>query len=157
MPEDVAPDRRCFVKTMGLLGATTILAGVPTVAYVVAPALQRGGDKWIELADVSNLEPGQVKMLVYELVVKDGWKTLPMRDFVWVKAKDGGELTVFSYTCPHLGCNVVWRDDCDGFECPCHSARFDGDGRPLSGPPSRPLTVLAHRVEDGKLHVRRRV
>jgi Rieske Fe-S protein len=51
----------------------------------------------------------------------------------------------------------VWRDERKGFECPCHSARFDGDGHPLSGPPSRPLTVLDHRVEDGKLRVRRSV
>ena len=39
------------------------------------------------------------------------------------------------------------------FECPCHTGRFDPEGQPVSGPPKKPLFLLPHKVEEGKLMV----
>ena len=50
-------------------------------------------------------------MLSYEFMVKDGWLVLPQRGFVWAKTEDGGKLRVFSSTCTHLACNVIWREE----------------------------------------------
>lgn len=49
--------------------------------------------------------------------------------------------------CTHLGCSVLRRPE--GFECPCHGARFDLLGTPLSGPATRPLTWLRVSVRRG--------
>ncbi len=47
-------------------------------------------------------------------------------------------LSAISGRCTHLGCSLLLEPE--GFACPCHGARFDRDGRPLSGPAPRPLT-----------------
>jgi Rieske Fe-S protein len=92
-------------------------------------------------------------MLSYEFMVKDGWLVLPQRGFVWAKNEADGKIKVFSSTCTHLACNVIWQEGAKIFECPCHSGRFDADGQPIAGPPTKPLIVLEHKIEDDNLMV----
>jgi Rieske Fe-S protein len=153
MAKEGGAGRRDFVKLAGLAGAAALLTGVPLAAYVIAPALNKGTSKWIDLGAMDGLAPGQVHMLSYEFMVKDGWLVLPQRGFVWVAVAAADELTVFSSTCTHLSCNVIWREAAQVFECPCHSGRFSAAGQPIAGPPKRPLAVLSHKIEDGKLKV----
>lgn len=60
----------------------------------------------------------------------------------------GGELSAYSQVCTHLSCAVVYRRGEDRLFCPCHNGVFacgagaDG-GRPLEGPPQRPLPRIA--------------
>jgi Rieske Fe-S protein len=86
-------------------------------------------------------------------MVKDGWLVLPQRGFVWAKTDSNGKMTVFSSTCTHLACNVIWREENQVFECPCHTGHYNSDGQPIAGPPTRPLAVLEHKVEEGNLMV----
>lgn len=51
--------------------------------------------------------------------------------------------SALSLTCTHLGCTV--EQTTDGFTCPCHSSRFDTDGKVTHGPASKALHSL--RVE----------
>jgi len=146
--------RRDFVLTMALAGGAALLTGVPLGIYVVAPAVGRSIDKWIDLGDVKNLPGDGFEMRSYEFLVKDGWLVLPQRGFVWVRRGEGQEMKVFSSTCTHLACNVIWQRETGIFECPCHSGRFDGQGRPIAGPPTRPLKELAYKVEQETLKVR---
>ncbi|MFQ5608228.1 MAG: ubiquinol-cytochrome c reductase iron-sulfur subunit [Candidatus Zixiibacteriota bacterium] len=44
-----------------------------------------------------------------------------------------------SSICTHLGCNVKWNSDRNGFDCPCHGSKFDGAGKNISGPAPKPL------------------
>ncbi|MBT5366626.1 MAG: Rieske (2Fe-2S) protein, partial [Nitrospinaceae bacterium] len=60
------------------------------------------------------------------------------RKFLLVRSK-GENVRAFSTTCTHLGCQVHWRPDEKIFFCPCHDGVFDADGKPVSGPPPRPL------------------
>ncbi len=147
------PGRRAFIKTAALAGAAIALTGVPLLTYVVAPALKKGTTKWIDFGPADQLKPGEVEMLSYEFMVKDGWIVLPQRGFVWAKSEGPDNITVFSSTCTHLACNVIWNKQLKRFECPCHSGFFDVSGRPIAGPPTRPLVVLEHKVEEGKLMV----
>jgi Rieske Fe-S protein len=94
-----------------------------------------------------------VKMLPYKVLVKDGWMVLPREGLICAKTTADGGLTVFSAVCPHLGCSVRWAEATATFECPCHSGRFDSDGRPIAGPPTKPLVRLEHKVESGRLLV----
>ena len=48
---------------------------------------------------------------------------------------------VIDLTCPHRGCQVNQTDE-NYFECPCHGARFDIEGRAVMGPTTKDLTVL---------------
>ena len=149
----VNADRRDFLEAAALSGMVVLITGIPLASYVIAPALKKGIGKWIDFGSAENLTPGVVSMLTYDFMVKDGWLVLPQRGFIWVKVEPDRRLTVFSSTCTHLACSVVWREAEHIFECPCHSGIYDADGRPIAGPPQRPLDVLKHKIEDGKLMV----
>lgn len=61
-------------------------------------------------------------------------------------------LRAVSLTCSHLGCAIEERNF--GFECPCHSSRFDPNGNVLKGPATGNLRNLrVEELEDGNLHV----
>ena len=57
-------------------------------------------------------------------------------------------LYALSGRCTHLGCSVMRQPE--GFDCPCHGARFDLQGRPISGPATRPL--MWYRVSVDEQH-----
>jgi nitrite reductase/ring-hydroxylating ferredoxin subunit len=59
----------------------------------------------------------------------------------------------FSQACTHLSCAVVPRMDEGRIYCPCHDGVFDmQSGRPLAGPPQRPLTRIAVDVRQGTVY-----
>lgn len=149
----VNAERRAIIKTSVLCGGIVTLLGIPLTGFFVSPALKKGAGKWVDFGAVQNLNPGTVEMLTYDFMVKDGWQALPQRGFVWAKTEADGNIRIFSSTCTHLACNVIWRSQENIFECPCHSGRFDADGRPVAGPPTRPLSVLNHKIEDDNLLV----
>ena len=61
-------------------------------------------------------------------------------------------LHAISMTCSHLGCTIEERNF--GFECPCHSSRYDPDGAVLKGPATTSLRKLrVEKSDDGNLHV----
>jgi nitrite reductase/ring-hydroxylating ferredoxin subunit len=69
-----------------------------------------------------------------------------------VREKDGAFLAL-SLTCPHLGCSVLWNEETQQFDCPCHSSSFDRRGIVLSSPAPRPLDFLPVIIEEGKVKV----
>jgi Rieske Fe-S protein len=61
-------------------------------------------------------------------------------------------LRALSLTCSHLGCTIEERNF--GFECPCHSSRYDMEGVVLKGPATANLPRLrVEETDDGNLHV----
>ncbi|HEX2997859.1 MAG TPA: Rieske (2Fe-2S) protein [Anaerolineales bacterium] len=61
-------------------------------------------------------------------------------------------LRALSLVCSHLGCTIEERNF--GFECPCHSSRYDLNGAVLKGPSTADLRKLrVEESEDGHLHV----
>ena len=145
--------RRAFLTTSVLAGGAVVLAAIPVVSTIVLPSLKKGAGKWIEFGKADKLSPDDFSMLSYEFMVKDGWIDLPQRGFVWAKADSQAGVKVFSSTCSHLACNVIWNKDTRMFECPCHTGRFAPDGQPVAGPPKKPLFLLPHKIEEGKLLV----
>ena len=61
----------------------------------------------------------------------------------------GGDVAAFRTLCPHRGCQV--RAVAAGtINCFCHGSRFwIGDGVPVGGPATEPLTPVAVTVVDG--------
>lgn len=65
---------------------------------------------------------------------------------------DKAGLRAISLACSHLGCTIEERNF--GFECPCHSSRYDLNGTVLRGPATANLRALRiEESEDGNLHV----
>lgn len=145
--------RRAFITTSVLAGGAFILAAIPILSTVVIPSLKKGVGKWVDFGKAEKLTPDDFSMLSYEFMVKDGWVDLPQRGFIWARTDAKAGVKVFSSTCSHLACNVIWNKDTRMFECPCHTGRFDPQGQPVAGPPKKPLFLLPHKVEEGKLIV----
>lgn len=146
-------ERREFLKTAALAAGATMLCGVPLVSFVGAPAFEKSAGRWIDFGPIEELGRERIEMLPYEFMVKDGWQVLPQRGFVWARVEKTGTVTVLSSKCTHLACNVIWREEAGIFQCPCHSGRFDEQGRVIGGPPTRPLVRLDHQVDEGRLRV----
>ena len=66
----------------------------------------------------------------------------------------GGRLVAYSQKCTHLSCAVVPEPEKKRLKCPCHNGCFELEhGRPIAGPPRRPLPLirLAER-DDGYIY-----
>ena len=151
--EDYQNQRRAFIKTTVLGSGTVLLLGIPLISYFVAPSLKKATGKWVDFGAIDDLTPGSIEMLTYEFMVKDGWLVLPQRGFVWAKTNQDRAIKVFSSTCTHLACNVIWQEESNHFICPCHSGRFDSHGNPVAGPPTKPLSTLESKIEEDNLLV----
>jgi len=57
-----------------------------------------------------------------------------------------GGVVARSLLCSHFGCRVRWQPEAARYHCPCHEGAFDGEGRPVGGPPTRPLRALPVEV-----------
>jgi Rieske Fe-S protein len=145
--------RRAFITTSMLAAGAGVLAAIPVVSTIVLPSLKKGVGKWVDLGKADKLSSDDFSMLTYEFMVKDGWVDLPQRGFVWARTDPKAGVKVFSSTCSHLACNVIWNKDTRMFECPCHTGRFNPEGQPVAGPPKKPLLLLAHKMEEDKLLV----
>jgi menaquinol-cytochrome c reductase iron-sulfur subunit len=153
MNQNFDTERRRLLKTAALAGTACLITGCPLISYAIAPALRKAAATWVDVGQAAALAQSGVKMLPYKYLAKDGWMVLPREGLICAKTASDGRLTTFSSICPHLGCSVRWAEATATFECPCHSGRFDADGRPIAGPPTKPLVRLEHKVESGKLLV----
>ncbi|MEJ5226576.1 ubiquinol-cytochrome c reductase iron-sulfur subunit [Thermodesulfovibrio sp.] len=62
-------------------------------------------------------------------------------------------LIALSPVCTHLGCFVNFDKNDNEFVCPCHSGRYDTEGKVISGPPKEPLQRLPVKFENNKTYV----
>lgn len=60
-------------------------------------------------------------------------------------------LTARVLLCTHFGCPIAWNAARQLYLCPCHEGAFDATGRPVAGPPTRPLRSLPVQVEAGRV------
>lgn len=100
--------------------------------------------------------PRQVQVLSAALSdIPDGesllGKDLSGRKFLLVRSGDG--VRAFSTTCTHLGCQVHWKSEDKAFICPCHDAVFNGDGKPVKGPPPTPLAQYPVEIRGSSIFV----
>lgn len=66
---------------------------------------------------------------------------------------EDGQYIAFGQKCTHLSCAVTPDLANNRFLCPCHKGCFDAStGRPLSGPPRRPLPRITLEVRDGVIY-----
>lgn len=129
----LATRREAFARLFGLAGVSGI--GAQTAGCTpepIGPAPAR--------LPLSALPPGgRVRVLHRGDPVELRW--------------DGEKVAGRSLLCTHQGCEVRWRLEVERYRCPCHQGMFDAAGKPLSGPPLRPLREITVRVEAGMILV----
>ena len=153
-------NRREFIKgaTAVIGGLITAVIGLPTIAYLIDPALQESAkEAWIPVGKLADIPLGKPTPFSFTRVQVNGWERTSTSHggFVIRKSDDPNDLLILNSRCTQLGCTVNWKDEANAFLCPCHDAKFDATGKVLDGPPPRPLDRFADfRVnEEGVLEI----
>lgn len=64
-----------------------------------------------------------------------------------------GQYVAYGQKCSHLACAVVPQLERSELHCPCHNGYFEAaGGRPIAGPPRRPLPLVTLEVRDGVVY-----
>lgn len=148
-------DRRAFLSRV--VGAFSIfitgLLGLPIFRFISA-SLAEEQASWYPIGLARDIPEG-VSRVTFDRVVRDGWLSRPVEEYVWVHKKPDGSVVVFEPHCTHLGCAYDWNEKAAQFQCPCHGGKFNADGTRIAGPPPRPLDRFELRWDDGVLKIRK--
>jgi len=147
--------RRRFM-TVGGQAAGGIAAAaflLPALGFAVGPLFKSTPVRWESVGpeDMFNEDNYIPVVLTLDPTIGEAGKTT-----VYVRKKNlaidtdpydkGTPYIAISTRCAHLGCPVRWVDAAERFICPCHGGVYDLLGRPVSGPPVRPLDRFYSRV-----------
>ena len=156
MPKSHPVTRRDFVLVVTTLIGSMIgaVVGLPALAYLVSPAVKvQKSEDWIPLGPLENFPAGSPTPFSFVRVKENGWEKTANSYGVYVVRGSGDTVTVLSNVCTHLSCRVTWKEDAQGYICPCHDANFDIQGKVTAGPPPRPLDTYQTKIEDGSVFI----
>jgi arsenite oxidase small subunit len=120
--------RRELVKFMTL--GSVLLAGANWITAIAGKLLHRGSHAERDIGAASLLEQSGALLFRYP---GDQDPCIAVRT-------PEGKLVAYSQVCTHLSCAVVYDRSENALLCPCHKGAFNLEqGRPIAGPPSRPL------------------
>lgn len=140
-PEDHYVARRDFVKYLTL----TSLAFSAGQIWLVAQnwwRRRRGRPPEKRIAALASIAPGS--SITFKYPGDDD-------DAILVRAPDGA-LVAYGQECTHLSCAVIPKPEKGMIHCPCHEGLFDlMTGRPVAGPPRRPLDRIVLEVRNGQV------
>jgi Rieske Fe-S protein len=141
VPDDDALARREFTKFLVLTSG----------AFVA-------GQCWIGLMSLLRTEqPLPDKRIAAERDVRPGGVVefrYPTDDdpCLLIRLRDG-RLVAYGQQCSHLSCAVIPEPERGHLRCPCHNGFFEiTEGRPIAGPPRRPLPRIKLEVRDGVIY-----
>jgi Rieske Fe-S protein len=152
MPIPASPHEPGRRKTLALLVNTTVAAigaafSVLLGVFAVRPARGATTERWVRAGTLGDLTPNVPVPRVLSVPRTDGWYRARARETVFLVWDGAKQVKVFSATCSHLGCQVLWDLEAKKFRCPCHGGAYDANGQVLEGPPPRPLTTIDARVD----------
>jgi Rieske Fe-S protein len=140
-PQDEYISRRDLTKFMAL----TSMAFVTGQIVILGQSLVRPREPLPRMAigTVDELPVGGSKVFGYPAEA-DQRVLIRLGEEQWV---------AYDQKCTHLLCPVFPRFEDGNLHCPCHNGYFDiGDGRPIAGPPRRPLPRVELEIEDGVIY-----
>lgn len=93
------------------------------------------------IIDLPNIIFSQTKSFFGPKLIKNkSW----YKDNITFITKDGKSLAIYKdkegkkhiihNKCPHFGCSLIFNEEEKTWDCPCHSSRFDIDGKCIKGP-----------------------
>jgi Rieske Fe-S protein len=145
-PVDAAEDnyvaRRDFTKFLVLTSAAFATGQLAIVAQQVLGG-REAAPAPLAVVEADRLPVGGAKPFAYP----------GPTDACLLVRVDERTFVAFSQECTHLSCAVVPEPDRNRFFCPCHEGAFDlTTGRPVAGPPKRPLPRVTLEVRDGVVY-----
>ncbi|HKB06236.1 MAG TPA: Rieske 2Fe-2S domain-containing protein [Gemmataceae bacterium] len=141
VPEDDHVARREFVKFL-VLTSGAFAAGQCWIA-LAGPGRDRGPFPRKPVATTAELEERRTVEFHYP---DDHEPCLALR-------LGPGRYVAYGQKCSHLACAVVPHLDRGELHCPCHNGYFEAEGgRPVAGPPRRPLPLVHLEVTDGVVY-----
>jgi Rieske Fe-S protein len=146
--------RRFMVGGANAAGAVATAAFVlPALGFAIGPIFKSTPVRWEAVGPESTfteLNYIPVVLTVNPTIGEAGKTTVYVRKFNAAIDTDpydkGTPYIAISTRCAHLGCPVRWVDAAERFICPCHGGVYDLLGRPVGGPPVRPLDRFYTRV-----------
>jgi len=145
-PVDTAQDgyvaRREFTKFLGLTSFAFVV-GQFWIALQNRWRRTRGQPPTVAVGKLATLPVGATMTFHYP---NDTDPAILLRP-------DENTLLAYRSQCTHLQCPVLPEIDQKRLHCPCHAGYFDmGTGRPISGPPRRPLPRIKLEVREGVIY-----
>ena len=135
--------RRTFLDWLlmgGLLAWGTAVVA-PVLTYVWPSQKHGPNSQTVSAGKVDDFAEWQHKMIA-----------LDNKPVIVVRTPQG--FLAYSAICTHLGCIVGWDAGRRQIACPCHAGFFDLNGRPVAGPPPRPLTEQSVVVINNEVMVK---
>jgi menaquinol-cytochrome c reductase iron-sulfur subunit len=139
------------VHTAGAIAASAFL--LPSIAFAFGPIFKSTPVRWESVGPTDMFTEFNYIPVVLTLnpqIGEVGKATVYVRKFNPAIDTDpydrGKKFIALSNRCAHLGCPVRWVDAAERFICPCHGGVYDLLGRPVGGPPVRPLDRFYTRV-----------
>jgi Rieske Fe-S protein len=144
--------RRDFIKvTTGAIGGFIAgVLGIPSIAYMISPALREDkAGKPMPIGKLEDIPIGTPHPFSFTITKVNGWERTAASygGFILRKSEDPNDILVLSSRCTHLSCRVNWNETAGAFLCPCHDAKFSKEGEVLDGPPPEPLGHFTHEVD----------
>lgn len=133
--------RRDFTKFMVLISASFVV-GQGWIALKTLGSRHSGREPR-PIARIDDIAIGQAAIFAYP----------GEHDTCLLVRATEREFLAYSNKCSHLSCPVTPDVGAGRLLCPCHHGSFDlATGRPLAGPPRRPLARIVLEVHDGTIY-----
>ncbi|MEZ4399665.1 MAG: ubiquinol-cytochrome c reductase iron-sulfur subunit [Kofleriaceae bacterium] len=159
-PPDGGDSRRRFLQLAtcavgGGLGAAVLIPAARLLAHPLGRSIVSASSEPIDAVAVKDVGVEPLRVPLVARRVADAWAatTNVVLGAAWLRRTPDGSIAAYSAECPHKGCAVGYTPAAKRFECPCHSATFDIDGKRLSGPAERGLDPLDLTVVDGRIKI----
>jgi menaquinol-cytochrome c reductase iron-sulfur subunit len=147
--------RRTFLMRLSLgLGALCAAAvTLPGIGFVLAPLFKKQTELWRSVGTLDDFKIGETVAVSFLDASPLEWAGVTARTAAWLRRLSEDNFVAFAVNCTHLGCPVRWKPASNLFMCPCHGGVYYNDGRVAAGPPPRPLTQYAVRIQDGTVQI----
>ncbi len=145
-------------NAVGIVAAASFT--LPALGFAVGPIFKSTPHRWETAGPVDQFPENNYIPVVITLtpgIGEAGQATVYVRKRNPALDTDRYDLhtsfIAITSRCAHLGCPVRWVDAAERFICPCHGGVYDLLGRPVGGPPVRPLDRFYTRVRGGYVEI----
>jgi menaquinol-cytochrome c reductase iron-sulfur subunit len=142
----------------GIVATTAFV--LPALGFAVGPIFKSTPHRWETVGTVDYFNDANYTPVVLTVapgIGEAGKTTVYVRKFNPAIDTDrydrGTRFIAITSRCAHLGCPVRWVDAAERFICPCHGGVYDLLGRPVGGPPVRPLDRFYTRVVGNEVQI----
>src|SRR5215472_15465461 len=101
-------DRRSFLTRMFrfLQAGIALFLAIPIIRYLVSSTFAGGPSEgvWSTVGNLADIPVGEPQKRTFIAAERDGWSERLIERSVWVVHNPDDQATVFTATCPHLGC-----------------------------------------------------